>query len=58
MAAKAGFLTKKNGFRPNWLRRWFAIEGEHLNCYEERTEGGGDSKPPGDAKQAKDTKFN
>ena len=59
MAAKAGYLTKKNGFRPNWLRRWFAIEGEHLNCYEERTEGltaGGDSKPPDDAiKQAKDT---
>ena len=26
MAAKAGYLKKKGGFRKNWLWRWFAIE--------------------------------
>ena len=26
VAAKAGYLKKKGGFRKNWLWRWFAIE--------------------------------
>lgn len=27
-----GYLEKKGGVRRNWLRRWFAIEGEELKC--------------------------
>ena len=33
-----GYLEKKGGVRRNWLRRWFAIEGEALSYYSK--EGG------------------
>ena len=33
MAGHAGYLSKKGGFRSNWLKRWFAIEGAaHAKC--------------------------
>jgi hypothetical protein len=36
---RTGWLEKKGGFRTNWLKRWFEIQGSLLCYYDKEKEG-------------------